>query len=536
MVGCRVPAVIEPAAPPSPGGASDDRWRALHDEARALADTSAPEAVLRAREAVGVAASTGNRVAEGRSLLLLGPTEHALGRAEEAITCLRRARALFAAAGEATYESRALRELGIVHDGLGDFDEALACYLESRTLASGSGDGSTEAGLLNSIGVVLSRAGKHEQGLEFFREAAALHVREGSDAGLAPVLNNIGINLRHLGRLSEAREALEQVLDWFSAPDQQGSRAAPLLNLARVHAVAGDEAAAEAAFREGLALKDARHAGVTNVEADGLQGLGELLTGAGRLDEARPLLERALELTQERGWAAQELECHLALSRLHERAGDFAAALRHHVAYHEIDRRLFNEKSDVKMRSLQIRHRVAELERQTLEDGLTGLANRRLLDRQLKSDLARSRKAGRSLVLALCDLDDFKAVNDGFSHVTGDDVLRAMARLLRDACRDTDLVARFGGEEFAVLMPDTDGDEASRALEDVRRAVESHAWSSIHPGLRVTISIGWAVARVSPAEPTERASASPDDEASLLRRADEQLYAAKRAGKNRVHG
>src|SRR4029079_7177832 len=104
------------------------------------------------------------------------------------------------------------------------------------------------------------------------------------------------------------------------------------------------------------------------------------------------------------------------------------------------------------------------------------------------------------------------------------EVLRTLARCLRSACNDSDLVARYGGEEFALLLPEMDAAGVARTCEKARLAVESNEWATIHPRLRVTISLGWALADAATAE------------SALLKRADEKLYEAKRAGKNRVAG
>jgi diguanylate cyclase (GGDEF)-like protein len=169
-----------------------------------------------------------------------------------------------------------------------------------------------------------------------------------------------------------------------------------------------------------------------------------------------------------------------------------------------------------------LRERSRALERESQEDPLTGIANRRCFDQRLVTEIDVARALGRPLTLAVADLDHFKIVNDRLGHSVGDQVLRESARLMRELCRETDLVARIGGEEFALILPDMSRDVAFDVCDRVRRAVESYAWQTVHPHLRVTLSIGlqqWDGA----VEPSE-----------LLRTVDSQLYAAKRAGRNRV--
>ena len=165
-----------------------------------------------------------------------------------------------------------------------------------------------------------------------------------------------------------------------------------------------------------------------------------------------------------------------------------------------------------------------QLERQTYEDALTGLANRRRLDQRLDEEFARAARHGRPLAVAIADLDNFKLVNDRYSHAVGDAALRSLAKLLSSQVRHTDLVARFGGEEFVLVLVESDGDAALRVCEKLRMAVERHAWGAIHPGLALTISIGVCADSKLPGH--ER----------MLAAADRNLYLAKAGGRNRVVG
>jgi diguanylate cyclase (GGDEF)-like protein len=121
------------------------------------------------------------------------------------------------------------------------------------------------------------------------------------------------------------------------------------------------------------------------------------------------------------------------------------------------------------------------------------------------------------------DLDRFKAVNDDFGHAAGDQVLVRTAALLRGIMRAGDTIARTGGEEFVLLMPDTDGEAARAVCERILEVLRSESWQRIGAGLAVTASVG--VASVGDAT----------DLRALTRMADEHLYAAKRAGRDRVH-
>lgn len=163
-----------------------------------------------------------------------------------------------------------------------------------------------------------------------------------------------------------------------------------------------------------------------------------------------------------------------------------------------------------------------KLERETKEDSLTGLFNRRFMDERLAAELRRAERFDRDLSVAMADLDHFKRINDERSHLVGDEVLRQVADILRRQCRAIDVISRYGGEEFLLCFPETDIEGAHDVCEKIRAAVSGHHWDSVDPGLSVTISIGLA------------ATPPGYQRDSLLARADAKLYEAKRAGRNRV--
>lgn len=166
------------------------------------------------------------------------------------------------------------------------------------------------------------------------------------------------------------------------------------------------------------------------------------------------------------------------------------------------------------------------LERLSLSDELTGLGNRRAFDQALQREQARQQRTGAPLSVLLVDVDHFKCVNDHYGHSTGDDYLRAIARVLAQAAsRPADLAARHGGEEFVCLLPDMAGAAARALAERIREDSAALALpNALAPGRRLTVSIGVATLEGGPATARE-----------LLGQADAQLYAAKRAGRDRVH-
>lgn len=166
---------------------------------------------------------------------------------------------------------------------------------------------------------------------------------------------------------------------------------------------------------------------------------------------------------------------------------------------------------------------VAErVQEQLVRDALTGLHNRQYMQEMIERERARAARGGPGYCVALIDLDHFKQINDSHGHYVGDEVLVAFARTTRQALRTTDLIARWGGEEFLVLMPDTDpAEHGIVAMERLQQAVAQTSLSESQPDLRVSFSAG--VAGSQPTEPLQ----------ALIGRADRALYRAKAAGRKR---
>jgi len=173
----------------------------------------------------------------------------------------------------------------------------------------------------------------------------------------------------------------------------------------------------------------------------------------------------------------------------------------------------------------RLRHNVQLSLEMAITDQLTGLHNRRYMSSHLDTLIASAQKSGRPLAFLIFDIDHFKAVNDSHGHDIGDEVLREFAGRIGANVRGIDLACRYGGEEFVVVMPDTDLQFASTIAERLRHSVETTPFtiSRAPHKLNITISIGIAAS-----------DGAEDTAEKLLRRADQALYRAKRDGRNRV--
>ncbi|MCV3241004.1 GGDEF domain-containing protein [Mesorhizobium sp. ZC-5] len=181
-------------------------------------------------------------------------------------------------------------------------------------------------------------------------------------------------------------------------------------------------------------------------------------------------------------------------------------------------------KEEGKLRAMteSLSARSETLEQAALTDALTGMQNRRYFDDALKEYIEEFRRIDKPIGLMILDLDHFKEVNDTYGHDVGDEVLRAVASCLRDMTRYHDIVARLGGEEFAVVAPNMNEDMLVKLAERIRKAIAGMAVISGNVRLKITTSVGLAVW-------DKRESAE-----EFYRRADRLLYQAKRMGRNRV--
>ena len=173
----------------------------------------------------------------------------------------------------------------------------------------------------------------------------------------------------------------------------------------------------------------------------------------------------------------------------------------------------------------QLKQSLDRLQELATTDALTGLANRRVFNEKLDTELKRARRYTHPLSLAILDIDFFKRCNDTHGHAFGDIVLKEVARLCRECCRDTDVVARYGGEEIAFILPETPKEKSLQVVERIRASVENYQIRDEEKNstVKVTVSIGLAV--------------FPDDDPHakiLFSLADQALYQAKESGRNRV--
>lgn len=555
-------------------------FAALQAEVRRCLQQDAHRALELARQARDQAKALRDPALVARSEGLLGAAHYLRAEYAEAEPLLTGALRASVRHADVVGQTHCLSYLGYLAHAQGRFAEATLAFLQLLDLPHPDPT-SRDAEAHGGLAMVYSTLGDSAASLD--HQLAALHAqRQRPDqAGLAMALSNVGVDYRDLGQLDEAARYAQEALALARAQGDVRTETAALFNLGLDRLAQGQLDEAEALFHETVAL--GRRAGLARRVVWGLQGLGQLHTRAGRPAQALAPLQEALALCQSGQLRAEEVACWLrlgqaqaalapgaadpaggcsaALHSLHQaldgalsighlidqaearraladayegagRPAEALAQLRAHLALrdgHEHERS--RQRAELLAARFGAEERRREYERlqahaRTLEedvrlDALTGLINRRGLDAELQAALVRAQRTGAPLCLAMLDLDHFKQVNDTHTHAVGDEVLRVAAALFQSATRVGDLVARFGGEEFVVVLPDTPLEAAGPMLERLRARIEGHAWPDLRPQLAVTVSVGLVQAGEGGAD-------------ALLAAADASLYAAKRAGRNRV--
>lgn len=253
----------------------------------------------------------------------------------------------------------------------------------------------------------------------------------------------------------------------------------------------------------------------------GFAGIAGLLTALVAWTLARHVSDDLKQLAQ----AASQIQAHMhaSIPLLHSNREVFKLSQALSGMTAQLLRANEEMQKQVHRRTQELQAANAELQRQANTDALTQLLNRRGFDTQATLALALARRSGRPLSMISLDIDFFKSVNDQFGHDAGDSVLANLADILRQRTRQADIVARIGGEEFALLLPDTSASAAQQLAQELLESIERTPIPTVG---HITVSAGVSSLR------SEEAS---DDLHSMIKRSDEALYEAKHAGRNRVH-
>jgi diguanylate cyclase len=547
---------LNPTSQPAPAAdAASAQLSAWMQQADPAGAALPPAACAAARQAQALAAQLCQPVQQARAAGWVCVHLHRMGRHAEMLAESRTALPQLVQEALAADRRELLHLLALSASEIGAYDQALDAAHELVRLTADLRDDDAALGAAYGLAVCFERMGDSWQATRLLSQALDQHGQgAGERIGMISLnaLCAISIGLMHRLRGTGADDEVQAVL---ARARDYAERARALLlrqadptyevtilgNLGEVLVHQGELDAAEPLLLQSLALAVQRgmraHAWRLRVS----WGMWLLARGrpAEALDSMLALIDEAGELLPQQALIRARHVAYSACSRLQR----FEEALAHFEIVELTERRrataqlmaqsqLFvtrTETQQAEWRAEQARldaarhsQRAAEWAESAQRDPLTGLGNRRHLDRRRAELLPQGQREQAPLVLALIDIDHFKAVNDRHGHATGDQVLVTLAQLLRENTRQTDVLTRYGGEEFLLLLPGMGRERATEFCERMRVRVAAYPWHTAHAAdLRVTISIGLT-------------AAPPYDWNTLLARADGALYAAKRGGRDRL--
>jgi diguanylate cyclase (GGDEF)-like protein len=454
----------------------------------------------------------GDPVGEAEALSTLSHTATCLGRNEEAVEAALLAVRLGESSPSASHKAMLLNYLGVAYLWSRSFDKADATFEASISMADGAGP---ESGAFQPI---LS-----QMCLEVMRRAT-----ERYQTGRVPALDRMAFHENRYATRAKAGEEADLFKGYRIARTALWFLASALLRCWQ-----GDQEAAVLLLGQGQAWASQYK---TNTWLESFEHWirMELAWATQDWKQAAEHCATLIEVAKRHEY--EQLVCigYMFASQIHEHLGEYGEAL-------DALRKLRRREELIRAESLESRERVVQwhldmrrsqdsvlqlqstsrhLERLSLEDPLTGIANRRCFEQQLSSLLSGNADAGPPLSVAFIDVDGLKQINDGHSHLVGDQVLTAIANLLVQNLREQDLAARLAGDEFAILFQHADASQAEHVCERISDMVRSFAWDAIAQGLSVTVSAGTTAAHLG------------DTVESLLHRGDLAMYAGKRRNRS----
>jgi len=478
-------------------------------------------------EAQRLAVELGDEEAAQRAALLQADVLLREGRIAEGGRVAHRARAWAEQHDHPYLLARAHRELSLFYRLVGDPSAALTHGVQCVAHLADDTVPGIRGQHLMTLAVALDDCGSFEEGDRRYREALLIAAETGDQGLTLRVLNNMTYNAYEGDDETTARALATQMRE-VSARAGRPLAAKELDTVARVEMMGGRYDAVETALASVLAglVPDNDGDGV----AECLLTLAAARRLAGRYADAQAALDRAVLECNANGLARLRAQARQEQAALHAAAGRYPEAYEEHRLFHADSTALHSTQREARARAMQAVFETDEARRSSEHfremahrDALTGLYNRRHVDERLPALIGEAMARRDPISVAIADLDHFKRINDVLSHATGDAVLQHVGRLLQEAATGPAVAARLGGEEFLLVFPGADADEAVRRCELLRVRLRTYPWAPITGTHPVTASIGVTTAADGRTTVT-----------ALLSQADSNLYAAKRAGRDQV--
>ena len=439
--------------------------------------------------------------------------------------------------------------IGWSHYQLGNFVESADYLGKALKIFHDVGNREKESSVLSSLGSLYNKQGNHAKALEIFDQACALLEELDDNRSRAVTLNNLALAQMMVGAHDEALLNAQASYAIFLKLGLASLEVNVLDTIGQIYLASGDTSHAEKTYETCLDL--ARSIKMEPIQLLATLNLGKVYIKQGLLEKACVHFTRATSMADSQQDEQYRSQYHEMLTLIYEQQGDHQKALIHYKEYHTAMKKVQDDSARYRLENLKILHQeektrkeveVLWLQNQALKqeiderhrqharleilattDLLTGLYNRRHFFTLGEYEMEKSRQIASPLSLIFLDTDHFKLVNDTYGHATGDLVLTQIAGLISVNARKGDIVCRIGGEEFAILLPDTQLPNAQAAAERIRMAIFSNPIHINQTVISITASLG-----------VVEVSANDHDLAEVLAHADEALFRAKFNGRNRV--
>lgn len=457
--------------------------------------------------------------------------------------------------GETNRIAGTLNIIGSIHNKLGNFEDALGFYLRSLELLEKDFEPRVKISTLINVGVIYDKLKNYDMAQDYYLEALQLAQNTGNKSAISIVLVNFG---SHFLTIKDSEKALSYFLDALEIKEELEEKAGIsycLNNVGLLYYEMEDYAKALEYYRESLSIKE--ELGDKEGMAASLMNIAMVQVNLKNYDEAEAIMKRTMDMVKRLKSKKLISEVYQGFADLYAARGDYKKALENYKTFSNFKDELYSEEMSRRIAEMQVKYETEKKERdaviyrlknvelakanetiskkneelteayQKMEelartDPLTKLFNRRETQRLIDEEVEKFNSGDTVFSLILCDIDHFKLFNDDYGHDCGDYVLVEISDLMREVARDCDTIGRWGGEEFLILLPETDLEMAIQVAETLRAELEDARFNFAGQELNVTMTFGVSVFGEN----------ITSDE--CVKNADMALYEGKECGRNCV--
>ncbi|ACF12499.1 diguanylate cyclase and serine/threonine protein kinase with TPR repeats [Chloroherpeton thalassium ATCC 35110] len=506
---------------------------------------------------------------QAKGLCIIGKCLWRLSNNEEALTHLLESLWTFEEIGERTGEAKALMAMGVVLKSLSDFEQAIGYFFQSLRILEEVNDKVSQAEVMNNIGNVFKNLNNYYEALPYYQQSLAILESANEKHGMALALNNIGYVHYALGKYDEALPYFQQSIKYAKEIGDAIAESEALNNMGMVYEkIVDDQTALDIYFKS---LLKSQEIGDRYGEARVLLSIGMQYAKNKDIESAEQYLQESTLIAEAVKARSIMCQAYRALANVYEQKKDFERALGYYKAFDSIKEELLSKDITGKINALKQNfelHTVqkelelfrtkneeligafrdlqslnislqAELDLKTRvvnelrskndakdaeprKDFLTNLYTLRAVSPKLKHLFDSAKRQGKELSIAVIEIDLFKQINSRYPSQIMSEVLKKVAQILKEHIRTEDILVRYLGSSFVLLMPDLPAVRAFIICEKMRQAVESFRWGMLASGLKITVSFGLADDLKVPSYE------------KLIRLAEMKLQQTERSGGNQV--